>query len=90
MSRSFYKIQFGADTVVLSWDGSQASAPIRADGEDTGYQTADARHRVTEAVRLVAARTWPEEGSFAEGSDAWDALAFDAMPDEPTVSGIGV
>lgn len=86
MSRSHIRIDFDGDSAVMSWDGSQASATIRVDGTETQYQTADARHRVSEAVRLVAGLTWPEAGSFAEDSEEWAQLAYETLPDEPTVS----
>lgn len=81
MSTENVTIKFGSDTVTMSWDGAQASAPILVDGEHTGYQTANARHRTAEAVRLAAGRVWPEE-SFAEGSDAWDALSYETQEHE--------
>lgn len=76
------RIEYGGETVTMSWDGAQASAPITVDGESTPYQTADARHSTAQAVRLVARYTWPECGDFADGSEAWDGLSFETIEDE--------
>lgn len=77
-------IKFGSDTVTMSWDGAQASAPILVDGEPTGYQTADARHRTADAVRLAAGRVWPEE-NFEGASDAWAQLGYSTVTAEDVV-----
>lgn len=51
-------IEYGSESVVMSWDGAQASAPIRVDGETTQYQTADTQHRTDRAVRLACCEAW--------------------------------
>ena len=53
MTTERVEIQVGSDKMVMEWDGAQAGSPITVDGECTPYQTADARHRVGDAVRLV-------------------------------------
>lgn len=85
------KITYGSDTVMMEWDGSQASAPILLDGESTPYQTADARHRTDLAVALMCRYAWPESdwphvpstGSVAvnwdDGSEAWDEIAYETV-----------
>jgi hypothetical protein len=49
-----YSLTVGSTTVVVEYDGSQASAPIVVDGVSTQYQTADARHHTDAAMRLAA------------------------------------
>jgi len=73
------RITFGGETLMMSWDGTEASAPIRLDGAPTQYQTADARHRVSEAVRLVCPLAWPEVRDWEEGSEAWDELEYETL-----------
>lgn len=80
------KITYGGESITMSWDGSEASAPIKVDGESTPYQTADARHRADRAVRLAARLAWPDAGSFDEGSDEWDDLAYKVL-DEAKANG---
>ena len=80
------RIKYGNDHVIMSWDPSQASAPILIDGDYTPFQTADARHRTDLAVALVCAAIWPEDawpwvpstGSIGEleATDAWDAMSY--------------
>lgn len=55
------KFTCGSTKGVITFDGSQASAPILLDGGSTGFQTADARHRTEEAVRLVLSKAFDEE-----------------------------
>lgn len=69
MSTQQIEITYG-ETVVMQWDGAQASAPILVDGDSTGYQTADARHRTEEAVRLVCAKMWGPIYATAEDAEA--------------------
>lgn len=85
------KITYGTESVVMSWDGAQASAPILADGDSTPYQTADARHRTALAVALVCRTVWPEvewprvplTGSvpddWSEGCEAWDDISYEPV-----------
>lgn len=75
------RIEYGGETVTMSWDASQAKEPIFVDGEQTPYQTANARHSTAQAVRLAARYSWPEAGDFSEGSEAWDALSYGAVVD---------
>ena len=83
MSTTQIKITNGSDSVVMSWDAAQASAPIRIDGVTSQYQTADARHDLETAVRLVAAAVWPEDGAtsadWREGTEAWDGLGYEPV-----------
>lgn len=76
------RITYGDETVTMSWDASEANAPIKLDGARTPYQTADAGHRTQEAVRLCAAIEWPEVGDWSEGTDAWDSLAYEATDEK--------
>lgn len=69
------RITYCGETVIMSWDGSQASAPIVVDGQPTGRQTADARHRTAEAVRIAAAHVWPDQ-DWSDGGEAWSDLAY--------------
>ena len=73
------RITYGSDTVIMTWDGTQASAPIRVDGTSTQYQTADARHRTADAVRLVAGLVWSDVRDWSEGTEAWDDLAYEQV-----------
>jgi len=87
------EITYGGESVIMSWDGSEASAPIRVDGETTQYQTASARHRTANAVLLAARYAWPEtewpevplHGSESiESNEAWDELSYETLEDEET------
>lgn len=85
------KITYGSDTCTLTCDLAQASAPLVVDGRTTQYQTASARHRTQLAVALACSIVWPEAdwpdvpsvGSipedWSEGSEAWDAVAYDTV-----------
>ena len=75
------EIIYGSDKVIMQWDGAQASAPIKLDGQATQYQTADARHRTADAVRLACRLAWPEvpSDSWDEGGEAWDAMAYQVV-----------
>ena len=73
------RITYGSDRIVMSWDGSEASAPIWLDGQSTQYQTADARHRLDRAVRLVCPLVWPEIRDWSVGTEAWDALEYETV-----------
>jgi hypothetical protein len=68
-------ITYGGETVTMTWDGANASAPILVDGETTPYQTADARHSTAKAVLCAAKVVWPEV-AWAEGTEEWDALSY--------------
>lgn len=81
------KITYGGESVTLTCDLAQASAPLLVDGEPIGRQTADARHRAANAVLLAARATWPEAAWPAvptlgdqaiEENEAWDELAYEA------------
>lgn len=82
-------ITYGDDSITMSWDGAQASAPILVDGTETQYRTADARHRTCRAVLLVARQTWPDAEwptmpsggaavDTADSTEAWDDLSYEA------------
>lgn len=75
MTTTSIRITYGDDVCTMTWDGVQASAPILLDGVSTGYQTADARHRVGEAVRLVAGRQWGTVYDTQEDADEADPTA---------------
>lgn len=92
MSTERVKITYG-ETVIMEWDGAQASAPIRVDGVSIGYQTADARHRTADAVRLAASKVWGPVYDTAEDAEAdgrsasseiviWDDLEYETLDDE--------
>jgi len=54
MSRSTYQIRVGREVrMTFSADLVEASAPIFLEGDATPFQTADARHRASEAAALV-------------------------------------
>lgn len=84
------EITYVSDTVVMEWDGAEASAPICVDGLPTQYQTADARHRTQEAVRLVCRLMWGDiyataKEAVAAGLDprgsnvcVWDEVEYAA------------
>lgn len=70
------QITYGGETVTMRCDLAQAGAPIYVEGSAIVYRTADARHGTAEAVRLAARSVWPECGDFADGSEAWNDLAY--------------
>lgn len=81
------EITYGGETITLTCDLAEASAPLVVDGSPISYQTADARHRLPLAVALAARATWPDSdwpgpwGSsvpedWCDHSEAWDALAY--------------
>lgn len=75
------EIEYLGDRCLMEWAPSEASAPILLDGQSTPYQTADARHRTADAVRLMAKIVWPEvDWSADEG--AWDELSYGAPESE--------
>jgi hypothetical protein len=89
---STVKIKYGSNTIVMSWDGAQASAPILVNGEPTQYQTADARHRTQLAVALACLVAWPDVewpavpsvgsidlGHWAEDNEAWDDVSYETV-----------
>jgi len=49
-----YKLTCWSDDFEVEADLTQASAPIKVDGEATQYQTADCRHRLSELLTLAA------------------------------------
>jgi len=75
MATRKWTLTVGSDSVVVSADLAQASAPIRIDGEQTQYQVADARHDVERMMRLCAdliadprltEEEWDEHVSYEE------------------------
>lgn len=85
------RITYAGETVTMTWDGAQASAPILVDGDATGYQTADARHRTGAAVRLACSRVWGKvyetrEDAETDGHAAdshvtiWDYVEYETLP----------
>jgi hypothetical protein len=62
-------ITVGSSRMQMTWSPGNAGAPIRLDGLDTGYQTADARHDAEQAVRLVVTQ------AFGPDVD-WDAVEW--------------
>lgn len=82
MSTERVKITYGSDTIIMTWDGAQASAPILVDGIQYQYQTADARHKTGEAVRLAASIAWPDVRDWSAGSEAWDDLEYETLEDD--------
>jgi hypothetical protein len=83
------RIKFGGETVTMSWNGGEASAPIQVDGEEIGHRSADARHRTALAVALACRHRWPEadwptipatgpvSDDWCDGSDAWAEVAYE-------------
>ena len=85
------RVSFGSDsdTITVTCNLAEASAPICIDGEATQYQTASARHRADLAVALACRVTWPEAdwphvpatgsipADFGEGNEAWDAMSYE-------------
>ena len=80
----------GSDTITVTCNLAEASAPICIDGEATQYQTASARHRVDLAVALACRVAWPEiewpsvpaTGSIPadwpeDNCEAWDAMSYE-------------
>lgn len=59
-------ITVGSDTITMTWNGAEATAPILLDGVATGYQTADARHDLERAAHLAVERAF--------GPVAWDEV----------------
>lgn len=93
MSRTIYTVQLPFDKFRFSADLAEASAQIRVVGtaddtdEDWGtqYQTADARHRETDAARL-ALRACGREYFAAPGDDRSDDEILDELLDGVAVS----
>ena len=52
------EITYCGETVTMSCNLVEASATIYVDDEPTQYQTADARHRTADAVRLACTHAW--------------------------------
>lgn len=88
------RIEYGSDTLTMRWDPAQASAPIVLDGDATPYSTADARHRISHAVRLVLGYAYrapiyeTEEEARADERDpdgdnvvVWDDVAYEVLED---------
>lgn len=73
------KITVGTETLTMEWDGTQASAPIILDGIETGYQTADARHRTEEAVRLALREYCKGEGDGVSVDSLWDDVEYETV-----------
>lgn len=92
------RIEYRDESIIMSWDGSQASAPIKIDGQVTQYQTADARHRTSLAVAIACRVAWPDVEwpavpvsgtvdmpswwSRAEDCEAWNLMQYDTVADE--------
>lgn len=55
------KFTYGSTSGVISWDGARAEAPILLDGTPTGYETADARHNIEQAICLVLTKEFGDE-----------------------------
>ena len=91
-------VRCGTDESILEWDGAQAAAPIIVDGEATRWQTADARHSLARAVRLVCADLWgpvyeTEANAKAAGREPgvdmitiWDDVEYGPSEDGEDVS----
>lgn len=60
MANQQVKFTYGSTKGVITWNGADASAPILLDGDSTGYQTADASHRLETAVELVLSKAFGE------------------------------
>jgi hypothetical protein len=60
MASQQIKFTYGNTQGVITWNGAEASAPILLDGDSTGYQTADASHRLSTAVELVLSKAFGE------------------------------
>jgi hypothetical protein len=86
MTTTTIKIKYGSETVTLSCNLADASAPLVVDGEGTQYQTADARHRADLAVALACSVAWPDVawpsvpavgtvGALAT-TEAWDEMSY--------------
>lgn len=61
MATQQVKFTYGSTTGVITWDGSNAAAPILLDGDSTGLQTADARHNLSDAIELVLSKAFAED-----------------------------
>lgn len=98
MTTETIKITFGGESVLMTWDGAEQSAPIKVDGAHINRQTADARHRTAAAVALAAAHVWPESewptvgagGELTEATEAWDELEYEAISAEGILAAAGV
>ena len=82
MSATIYTINLGFDQLRVRADLNQASAPIEVFGDEdfvpTQFQTADARHRVSEMARLAVR---------AMGPDYWLDPSSDYPDDEDAYIG---
>ena len=88
------KITYGGETVRLTCNLSEASAPLKVDGVTTQYQTADARHRTAFAVLLAASVAWPGVqwpdcprfgGDDVQDNEAWDELEYTTLSEQEVV-----
>lgn len=88
MDKYIIKMTWG-DTLEMECNLSEASAPIIVDGDYSPYQTADARHRLTDAARLAVldqGRDWwlspcCEIGEDEDGEATYDGLSESAYID---------
>jgi hypothetical protein len=60
MATQNIKFTYGSTQGTLTWDGARAEAPILLDGDSTGFQTADANHRIESAFGLVLSMAFGE------------------------------
>lgn len=67
------KITVDGDTrLVFSGDFAQASSPLLINGESTPFQVADARHRVTEAARILLGYCESSGGPVVGEDEEWE------------------
>ena len=66
------------EPMFMTWDPTQSAAPIKLDGQETGFQTADAKHSTKQAVRLVLRAPCAADGVSVD--DVWDDVEYHATP----------
>lgn len=95
------RITYLNNTVTMTWDGSDATAPILVDGVQTGRRTASARHRTPLAVAIACRHAWPEilwpevpevgaipdNWSSSDGGSAWDEVEYETL--DETLDSVG-
>lgn len=89
------KISYRGETIRLTCDLTDASAPLTVDGCETPYQTADARHRAALAVALACRHAWPEvewpevpatgpvDTSAWDACEAWAEMEYETIEEPP-------